>query len=354
MRHLFLLSSLAGGPSRIVADIISQKKKGHYFIVVSLSNIKDEDIYRKIIKNVDKLVVFQKNKKLNLFGFIKQFLKIRQLKADKIYSVSFATHVLAYCSVLLTNVIWYPAVHSSISAFTPIRRIVEAVTFRRAKIIITPSIYIQKKIIDHRISKEEKIYAIPNGVEFYDTYQHKSLPTNIINLCYIANFYSRIKGHRFLVEALDRLPTRYRLTFIGTGVLESDIKRQVSNLNLDQRVKFLGFQNHAVIKQIMNEINLFVMPSLNESFGLAAAEAMANGIPVVGSDVGGLSEIINNGVNGYLTKPGDSVELAVFIEKVFESEEVYSMFQENAFKTVENNLSVKTMVERYYEHIIDA
>jgi N-acetyl-alpha-D-glucosaminyl L-malate synthase BshA len=96
---------------------------------------------------------------------------------------------------------------------------------------------------------------------------------------------------------------RARFILVGDGPVRPDIERRVSEHGLEEEVTFVGEQHDLV--RWLSVADLFLLPSAEESFGLAALEAMACEVPVVASNVGGLPEIIKDGVTGFVCPPGD-------------------------------------------------
>jgi N-acetyl-alpha-D-glucosaminyl L-malate synthase BshA len=99
-----------------------------------------------------------------------------------------------------------------------------------------------------------------------------------------------------------RRRVRARFILVGDGPVRPEIERRVAEYGLTGEVAFVGEEQDLV--PILSAADLFLLPSAQESFGLAALEAMACGVPVVASHVGGLPEIIEDGVTGFLCPPG--------------------------------------------------
>jgi glycosyltransferase involved in cell wall biosynthesis len=95
----------------------------------------------------------------------------------------------------------------------------------------------------------------------------------------------------------------------------------------------------------MPVFDLFVLPSLNEGMGRVLVEAMASGKPVVGSNVGGIPDLIKNGHNGFLVEPGDEIDLSVAIEKVLTDAKMRDEMGRKG-KTMARNFGVERMVEK--------
>jgi glycosyltransferase involved in cell wall biosynthesis len=120
-----------------------------------------------------------------------------------------------------------------------------------------------------------------------------------------------IKGLRYLLDAISILAPEFpelRLEIAGEGSLRESLEQQSAQLGLSGIISFLGWQED--LPSVMAGWDIFVFPSLDEGFGIAALEAMAAGLPVIASDVGGLRELVLNGETGWLIPPAAPIELA--------------------------------------------
>jgi glycosyltransferase involved in cell wall biosynthesis len=120
-----------------------------------------------------------------------------------------------------------------------------------------------------------------------------------------------IKGIVYLIRALDLLRrdvAGVRLEIAGAGSDDATIQQEVRTLGLDDIVAFVGWQPD--IWQWLSRWDILVQPSLAEGFGMTALEAMAAGLPVVASSVGGLPELVEDGRTGYVVPPADPATLA--------------------------------------------
>src|SRR2546428_3358338 len=119
------------------------------------------------------------------------------------------------------------------------------------------------------------------------------------------------KGIRILLDAMPHLLQEYpdALLLVGGGGEEQEaLERQAHALGITDRVVFVGPVQDP--RNFYRRLDLFVLPSLEEGFGLVLLEAMVTGVPVIGTRVGGVPEILAHGVNGWLVEPGDSAVLA--------------------------------------------
>jgi glycosyltransferase involved in cell wall biosynthesis len=121
------------------------------------------------------------------------------------------------------------------------------------------------------------------------------------------------KGIRFLIEAVAQLRPRFpdlHLVLAGDGFERPDLVRLAERLGLGPRVTFLGWVPNAALPPYYRAAAVSVIPSLEEGFGIPAAEAMGCEVPVVATDAGGLPEVVEHGVTGLVVPRGDSTALA--------------------------------------------
>ena len=119
------------------------------------------------------------------------------------------------------------------------------------------------------------------------------------------------KGHRYLIAAMPQILTyapNTHLKIVGAGPLESELKRLAVSLQVSKRVTFEGYKKDIFVE--MAEMDILFVPSLSDAFPIVVLEAMAMGIPVVGTRVGGIPEIIRDRETGLLVAPRDSSALA--------------------------------------------
>ncbi|MCP5021181.1 MAG: N-acetyl-alpha-D-glucosaminyl L-malate synthase BshA [bacterium] len=106
---------------------------------------------------------------------------------------------------------------------------------------------------------------------------------------------------RAFAKAIENQPAT--LLLVGDGPEQPECRRITTELGIEQHVRFLGVRN--ALPQLLGPADVYCSSSAEESFGLSALEAMACGTPVVSTRVGGVPEVIEDGVSGYLTEPGD-------------------------------------------------
>jgi glycosyltransferase involved in cell wall biosynthesis len=165
-------------------------------------------------------------------------------------------------------------------------------------------------------------------------------------ICTVARLHPD-KGHRFLFQAAERLAERYptaAFAIVGRGDEEQALRAQAAGSIAAERIHFLGERSD--VPEILASSDLFVLPSLNEGLSIAMLEAMAVGVPVVATDVGGASDILTTGRTGWLVPSGDPAALADAIADALGHPERARDCAERAQALVETDFSIETHAQR--------
>lgn len=159
-----------------------------------------------------------------------------------------------------------------------------------------------------------------------------------------------VKGHVYLIQALPTILKEYPKTLlliVGRGELENELKAEVDRLNLQDHVRFLGFRND--IHTLLSLMDIFVMPSLSEGLSMAILEAMAAGLPIVATNVGGNPEIVLDGETGFLVPPENSDILAERVVSLLRDPCRARDFGDRGKRRVTERFSLSAMVDAYQE-----
>ena len=154
-------------------------------------------------------------------------------------------------------------------------------------------------------------------------------PTNDKILTHISNFRP-LKRIKDVITVFEKISSQVssRLLMVGEGPEKAEIMAYVNKNGLNEKVLFLGNSNE--IDKILCYSDLFLLPSEMESFGLVALEAMANGVPVISSNAGGLSEVNRHGVTGFLSEIGDVTSMAENALKLLLDDDKLKQFKKQA------------------------
>ncbi len=147
------------------------------------------------------------------------------------------------------------------------------------------------------------------------------------------------KGHRHLIEAIPALVPEIpnlQVVIVGEGPMRPVLERRARQLGVDRHVRFPGF--HPDVQSFLCGLDVFVMPSLWEGFGLVLLEAMAAGQPIVASKVSAIPEVIEDGVTGLLVPPAEPSALA---------QAILTLWREPAFREKLGNAGRERLRERF-------
>ena len=169
--------------------------------------------------------------------------------------------------------------------------------------------------------------------------------------------YRPLKNAPHVVEIFNIIQQKIpaKLILVGDGPDTGDIMNQVRELGLSVRVIFLGNQDR--VHTILPLADVFLLPSANESFGLAALEALSCGVPVVGSIVGGVPELVIDGENGYLRPIGDIEAMAESSMNILTDDRLREKLSTNARSMVLEKYKIDDIIDRYlafYRKVLDA
>jgi sugar transferase (PEP-CTERM/EpsH1 system associated) len=156
------------------------------------------------------------------------------------------------------------------------------------------------------------------------------------------------KGHQDLIKAFAHLHTQWPdvyLLLVGDGEMRHKLIRQADDLQLSNRIIFTGVRED--ISSILATLNLFVLPSLSEGMPNVILEAMATGLPVVATSVGGVPELVVNGVTGILTPPNNPTALAEAILELLHAPEKAAAMGRAGRQRIKTHFTIDRMVEQY-------
>ncbi len=190
---------------------------------------------------------------------------------------------------------------------------------------------------------KQKIDIIYNGIDIEKFYpvvdKLQAKPLKIITVGRL----SEIKGQRYLIQALQN--TEAELYLIGDGDLREELENLAKNLHVS--VHFLGFVPSDEIPVYLCQSHIFALPSLNEGMSNSLLEAMASGLPVIVTDVGGTKELLQD--NGILVEKESAEAIRQAIQYYLDNPELMQKHGENSRKITEN-MSWETKTKEFYDY----
>lgn len=250
--------------------------------------------------------------------------------------------------------------------FKLLKRLKRSIVSRSVDHFISVSNYVAERLHKENNIPYKKLTTIYNGVDLerfkplkdkMERADLRSKHLQIDNDKFVITYVGQLieeKGISVLLRTIETLIKKYdELVFliVGKGMLEDRVCRYIKQAN-NNRVKFLGERDDVDV--IFKTSDLAVTPSIwEEAFGFVIAEASACGIPVIGSRIGGIPEVIIDGETGILTTPGDVIELERAIERLLTDRELYNRLAGSGREHVLKNFNLQNMVNQtvdLYKH----
>ncbi len=221
-------------------------------------------------------------------------------------------------------------------------RFLEKRAMKKCDIVVAVSNDIKEKLIKRGISPN-KITVIYNGTNV----QKDKLDLKVKKRTKFLTIgrLDSVKNYSELIKAFSMLNDEYTLDIIGMGEEYDNLKNEIEKYNLNSRVKLLGFVDDA--KNIIKNYDFYIQPSLYETFGICILEAMANSVPVICSNVGGMREIVTDQINGFLIQGFDALNIKKAIIYSSTSNVIDDVIR-NGYLTIDK-FSSQAMIDEYYK-----
>ena len=236
-----------------------------------------------------------------------------------------------------------------------------------ADLIVTASDHERDLLRRYYGAREARLATVPCGVDIerFQALDRAScrrrlgLPLDAPVLIWVGRL-EKLKGVDILIEALAQLDERdFTLLVVGgdgrARALKAELQQQASDAGLERNVRFVGAVPHEDLPTYYSAADVCVVPSYYESFGLVAVEAMACGVPVVASRVGGLMSTVTDGVNGYLIPWRCPEPFAEKLEVLLNNPELRANFSRSARISVERFRwrNVASQIAALYARAVD-
>jgi colanic acid/amylovoran biosynthesis glycosyltransferase len=234
-----------------------------------------------------------------------------------------------------------------------------AALFEQADLVLAVSAWLHQRVLALGGPPEKiGVHYLGIDTERFDGFRKSNCGHRIVMLGRLV----RSKGMHFALEALRLLRERIpdvSLTIIGSGPEQESLERAASEHRLP--VIFLGPQKRHVIREVFSDARVLCFPSTSsqnnqaEAFGLAAIEALAMGLPVVGAATGGIVEAIDDGATGFLVPDADPTALAAALEKILLDEALFNAFSANARAWAVKNFDARQntpLLEERYDAVL--
>lgn len=343
-----------GGLEKVVASIAIGLDKKQYEIQVWCLT-KGGDIADQLISKDINLKILGLDSYHNPFQIIKLIICLKKSKFDIIHSHGYFASTFGRLAALLAGIpVKIAHVHTTDFSFKKRNVLIERLLYIFTAKIICVSDAV-KQYVEANLRTNNKTCLIYNGCFTGGGIKSDyKIDRNLFgfskdNFVIISvGSLVRHKGHRILIDAVKLLEKKYdnlRLLIVGGGPLHDCLNSYISELSLSSKIILAGKKEN--VFPLLKLCDVFVLPSTErEGLGIALIEAMACGLPLIGSRLGGIPEVIKHNINGLLFAPGSSYELANAIRQMMADEDKKMEMTIQGKKIFEKKFSIEIMIEK--------
>ena len=196
----------------------------------------------------------------------------------------------------------------------------------------------------------QPIHVIYNGIDTeifkLGAARQEDLKNGFRLLC-VSRLIER-KGMDYLFQAVAAIKDlKIQVGLVGTGSHEQKLKRKAKELGIEGRVHFYGYKPPHELARLYNQADIFVLPSLSESFGMVLLEAMSCGLPIIASQVGGIPEIVESGKNGILVSSGSAAEIEKAVRCLLDDPLLRSRLSQNNISKIRSQFTWDKIAVQY-------
>lgn len=216
---------------------------------------------------------------------------------------------------------------------------------------IVPSKWLMNVILQNSKVSQEHFKVVANAInveEFLDAMRSSNLEMHQLsrNIITCIGHLSELKGQRYLIQALGQLNNwrqDWTCWLVGDGTERRFLEHLCRELHLEHRVQFLGYRED--IPALLQRTDIFVLPTLTENYPYSLVEAQAVGTAIIASKVGGVPEVLDDGVTGLLVPPADVNSLSLALKRLLDDDGLRYHLGENCKKLRREKLSITTMMK---------
>lgn len=342
-----------GGAERLLVDLLKNIDRDKFNVEV-ICLIKGGDFVEDLAEIDVPVKILGKRGKLGLAMMWRLKKYLVETQPDIVHTHLFAGDFWGRVAAYLAGVkIIISTEHNINTSEGKLKDWLKSKTNRLATKIIAVSRSVKNYTIKKYQTPAEKISVIYNGIDI-SRFSFESVDFNNKIIFGTVGRLTKQKGHKYLISAFKKVSQKLpeaELWIVGEGELRDDLTKQIAKLNLTEKVKLLGTRKN--IPAMLNEFDIFVMPSVWEGLGIVVLEAMASGLPIIASDVDGLSELVKDNQNGLLFESKNIEQLSQKMTELVQNETLADKFSRAGREMVENNFDLKKVVREYEEVYVD-
>jgi glycosyltransferase involved in cell wall biosynthesis len=203
---------------------------------------------------------------------------------------------------------------------------------------------------------KDKIEVVYNGIDFGKLNCNYSTPiTNEILVLGSVGRLHEVKGFDLLVEGISKIEDKKTILHIwGEGEERKNLEHLIKSLDLNERVILKGSGYSVGMREIIKDIDIYVQPSRSEGFGLAVAEAMGCGVPVVVTPAGSLPEIVQHNKTGIVAKSFTPEDIALAINELVSNKKLREELSKSAYEYSRKQFGVDEWIDKTISVYLEA
>lgn len=338
-----------GGLERIVESIYNNLDSNRYRPVI-WSIAAGGELANRLIQKGEHIRILNIQTYFNPMNMIKLAYLIRKGQYRIVHTHGYFAGVIGRVSAFLARTpIIIAHVHTTGQHLSPRNLWIDNKLSLISDCIICCSRSVKEFVVKCEKVKVEKVKVVYNGVvtpkcDPLDL-EKNAAKNHRIQIVIVASLVIN-KGHKYLIEAISKLLQKDRdvnLVIVGDGPQRESLKNYAKKLNISRNIQFEGVIHN--VHDVLKKSDIFVLPSINrEGLGISIIEAMSLGLPVIGSNIGGIPELIEDGVNGFIVPPRDSNALAEKLEVLIQDKDMRYRMGKKARQCFENGFNVVKMI----------
>jgi glycosyltransferase involved in cell wall biosynthesis len=355
-----------GGLEKVLASIVLSLDPSKYDVQVWCL-ARGGEIAQVLIEKGMSVRILQMKSYYNPLNIVRLSLAMKRERFQLVHTHGYFAGTFGRIAAVLARVpVLIAHVHSTYYHYSKRNLLIEKFLSYFTDRIVCVSQAVERFVtVNERICKE-KTCLIYNAVDFPDPIDgahRKKIRASLgadaeaIIIAIVASLTAN-KGHGFLISAFQQIFSTHpltRLLIVGDGPLRDQLETATRQLMIDQAVVFTGIRKD--VFDLLQLSDIFVLPTqIREGLGVALIEAMAVGLPVIGTGIGGIPEVIEDGENGFLVSPGSSEQLAEALKKLVNDQALRTVMGHRGRKIYEEKFTLPRMIrqiETLYDHFLE-
>lgn len=352
MKVLQIIPDLGIGGAEIMVEHLSTelKIKGYDVKIVSLYNYHSV-ISERLAKRQVPIVYLNKKKGLDLKIVFNLFQLMKEIKPDVVHTHLYAAPYAMIAALFARIPIKVHTIHNiATKEEGKPKRMINRIFYQYCHVIpVSISPLVKRTILEEYHLEDNQTPMIYNGIDLEESVPKEEYESSrdTIKIVHVGSFKEQ-KNHLGLIASFRLFCDQYpdaTLTLIGSGALEKQTEDYVRELGLENNVVFLGLK--AKVYPFLNEADIFVLPSLWEGMPISLIEAMASGLPIVATHVGGVPDMLEDHESGLLVDINNADIAAALIE-LANNAELRKKLGSNA-RCASKQFTAQKMTEEYIE-----